>query len=231
MRAAADLVHHRTRTFHVRRTARERYGIDDTLLGIRGDLAVADLAAIRLLAQRMNEARPPEAAGVSAGEIGALGLLHEIGHLVVGRQQASGPSMAEAMRDVRRRLHDDLDHLLDRYGAAFPGAGPDPEPRVVQLEELLLTRVSNENPAIGLLLLLAAATGVLGAVLKATLIVVLSLVLSVVALGWVATWYARRRMREFHQEFDRRIDHDRRRQDAYDVGEDPTGRPRIGDGA
>jgi hypothetical protein len=44
-------------------------------------------------------------------------------------------------------------------------------------------------------------------------------------------------MREFHREFDRRIDdnrrrHDnRRRQHAYDVGEDPTGRPRIGDGA
>jgi len=83
-----------------------------------------------------------------------------------------------------------------------------------------------------LLLLAAATTGVLGAVLKATLIVVLSLVLSVVALGWLGTWYAKRRMREFQQEFDRRIDYARRRQGAYDVGdEDPTGRPAIGDGA
>ena len=31
-------------------TARERYGVDDSLLGIRGDIAVADLAAIRPLA-------------------------------------------------------------------------------------------------------------------------------------------------------------------------------------
>ena len=38
---------HGSRDFHVRRSARERYGIDDDLLGIRGDLAVADLAAIR----------------------------------------------------------------------------------------------------------------------------------------------------------------------------------------
>ena len=53
---------HGSRDFHVR-SARERYGIDDDLLGIRGDLAVADLAAIRVLAQRMNEARPPEAPG------------------------------------------------------------------------------------------------------------------------------------------------------------------------
>jgi hypothetical protein len=150
MGVAVDRVSDRTRDFHVRRTARERYAVDETLLGIRGDLAVADLAAIRLLAQRMNAARPPEAAGVSAGEIGALGLLHEIGHLVIARQDArGGPSMAEAMRDVRRRLHDDADRLLDRYGAAFPGPAPDPEPPVVRLEELLLTRVSNENPAIG----------------------------------------------------------------------------------
>ena len=137
------------RDFHVRRTARERYGIDDSLLGIRGDIAVADLDAIRTLAQRMNEERPPEAPGVSAGEIGALGLLHEVGHLLITRQAAGGPTMATAMRDVRRRLRDDLDRLLDRFAAAFPGVGPSREPPVVQLEELLLTRVSNENPAIG----------------------------------------------------------------------------------
>src|SRR5690242_20756504 len=56
--------------FHVRRTARERYGIDDELIGLRGDLAVADLSAIRQLAARMNAERPPEAPAVSAGEIG-----------------------------------------------------------------------------------------------------------------------------------------------------------------
>jgi glycosidase len=143
---------HRVRAFHVRRTARERYGIDDVMLALRGDLAVADLTAIRQLASRMNAARPPEAPGISAGEIGALGLLHEIGHLVVARQAARGSTMAAAMRDVRRRLHDDLDRLLDRFGAAFPGAGDGLESPTVRLEELLLTRISNENPAIGPLL-------------------------------------------------------------------------------
>ena len=138
------------RDFHVRRSARDRYGIDEVLLGLRGDLAVADVAAIRVLAQRMNEARPPEAPGVSAGEIGALGLLHEVGHLLVMRQAAAGgPTMATAMREVRRDLRDDLDRLLDRFAAAFPGVGPEPEPALARLEELLLTRVANENPAIG----------------------------------------------------------------------------------
>ena len=126
------------RDFHVRRSARDRYGIEDVLLGIRGDLEVADVAAIRVLAQRMNEERAPEAPGVSAGEIGALGLLHEIGHLLVARQRAAGgPTMATAMRAVRRQLHDDLDRLLDRFAAAFPGGGREPEPPVVRLEPTL----------------------------------------------------------------------------------------------
>jgi glycosidase len=137
------------RAFHVRRTARERYAIDDVLLDLRGDLAAADLTAIRTLAARMNADRAPEAPGISAGEIGALGLLHEIGHLLVTRQASHGTTMAAAMRDVRRELHDDLDRLLDRFGAAFPGVGDTPEPPTMRLEELLLTRVSNENPAIG----------------------------------------------------------------------------------
>jgi glycosidase len=138
------------RDFHVRRTARERYAIADTLLGLRGDLAVADVAAISQLAQRMNLEREAGAPGVAAGEIAALGLLHEIGHLLIVRGVAAGgPTMATAMRDVRRELHDDLDRLLDRFAAAFPGAGPEPEPPVERLEELLLTRISNENPAIG----------------------------------------------------------------------------------
>jgi glycosidase len=147
MDGAAGWSLHGSRDFHVRRTARERYGVDDALLGFRGDLAVADLAAIRALAQRMNEARPAGSAGVTAGEIGALGLLHEIGHLLVTRQRR--PDMATAMRDVRRLLHDELDRLLDRFAAAFPSVGRQPGSPVVQLEELLLTRVSNENPALG----------------------------------------------------------------------------------
>ena len=52
------------REFHVRRTARERYAIDDALLGARGDLVVADLAAIRRLAARMNAVRPAGAPSV-----------------------------------------------------------------------------------------------------------------------------------------------------------------------
>ncbi|HUP54120.1 MAG TPA: hypothetical protein VM408_01330, partial [Methylomirabilota bacterium] len=138
------------REFHVRRTARERYGIDDALLGARGDLVVADHAAIRHLAARMNSVRAAGAPPVGAGEIVALGLLHEVAHLLTARFEtlATG-SMATALRDIRRDLGDDVELVLDRFAGEFPGAGPDLEPAVVRLEELLLTGVANENPAIG----------------------------------------------------------------------------------
>ena len=138
------------REFHVRRTARERYEIDDTLLGARGDLVVADLAAIRHLAARMNSVRPAGAPSVGAGEIVALGLLHEVAHLLTARFETLGSGgMAAALRDLRHELGDDVDLLLDRFAATFPGVGPEPEPPLDRLEELLLTRIANENPAIG----------------------------------------------------------------------------------
>jgi threonine/homoserine/homoserine lactone efflux protein len=70
-----------------------------------------------------------------------------------------------------------------------------------------------------ILLLLAAAAGVLGAVLKVTLILVLSLVLSVVVLAWLGFWYAKRRMRRFQRDVEVRLDQARRRREAYDLGD------------
>jgi hypothetical protein len=50
-----------------------------------------------------------------------------------------------------------------------------------------------------LLLLLAAALGILGTVLKVTLVLVLSFVLAIVLLGVIGYYYARRRFRRFVQ--------------------------------
>jgi membrane protein implicated in regulation of membrane protease activity len=80
------------------------------------------------------------------------------------------------------------------------------------------------------LILLAAAAGVLGAVLKVTLILVLSLVLSVVVLAWIGVWYAKRRMRQFQRDVEVRLDHDRRRRVAYDPRDGRSG-SRLGDGS
>ena len=80
-----------------------------------------------------------------------------------------------------------------------------------------------------LLLLFAAAAGVLGAVLKVTLILVLSLILSIVLLAWIGVWYAKRRFRELQRDVEVRVDHARRRRRAYDVRDEPR-EQRLGDG-
>jgi glycosidase len=139
------------RDFHVRREPRQRYAVGGSLIGTRGDLVFADTAGIRRLAGRMNAQRADGAPSVQAGEIGALGLLHEIGHLLVARYETSRRpgAMDAALAALDARLGPDSHRLLDRFGHEFPGAGPDPEPPAERLEELMLTRISNENPALG----------------------------------------------------------------------------------
>ena len=121
------------------------------MIGTRGDLVVADTAGIRRLAARMNADRAGGAPSVQAGEIGALGLLHEIGHLLVARYEASRRpgAMHAALVTLDATLGPDSHRLLDRFGQEFPGRGPEPEPPAERLEELMLTRISNENPALG----------------------------------------------------------------------------------
>src|SRR3954451_2941685 len=139
------------RDFHVRREPRDRYAVRRPLVGVRGDLVVSDTAGIRRLADRMNRARADGAPSVQAGEIAALGLLHEVGHLLIDHYETTVQpgAMAVALEKLEGSLGQDADRLLDRFADEFPGAGPDPEPTTERLEELLLTRIANENPAIG----------------------------------------------------------------------------------
>jgi glycosidase len=142
------------RDFHIRREPRDKYAVDRPLIGTRGDLVATDTAGIRRLANRMNLARVAGTPSVQAGEIGALGLLHEIGHLLIARYEADRRpgAIRAALADLETRLGPDATRLLDRFGEEFPGQGPEPEPRERRLEELLLTRIANENPAVGPLL-------------------------------------------------------------------------------
>jgi Flp pilus assembly protein TadB len=82
-----------------------------------------------------------------------------------------------------------------------------------------------------LLLVLAAAAGVLGAILKATLVIVLSFVLTVIVVFWIGSWYLKRRVRGFQQDVERRFDAARRRRDAYDVPPSGSSPGQLGDGS
>ncbi|MFN8176841.1 MAG: alpha-amylase family glycosyl hydrolase [bacterium] len=139
------------KSFHPTRAARERYAIERTLFASNGDLVLTNGAAVRRLAARMNAMRAPGLATVQAGELAALGLIHEIFHLVVERYQADvrPGALVAALAQVDARLGSDAERLLLAFGTEFPGLGPGLEPRVDRLEELVLNRVANENPALG----------------------------------------------------------------------------------
>ena len=68
-----------------------------------------------------------------------------------------------------------------------------------------------------ILLLLAAAFGVLGAVLKVALVLVLAFALAVVVAAWAGVWWLRSRLRAVERELLRRAREEERRRNAVDI--------------
>jgi glycosidase len=153
--------------FRVSRDARDEYRFDEKLFSVRGDAVFADPLAARRFAQRMVAAggsRPDRP--VQAGDIDAMGLIHEIQHLAIANSAArlGDRPFAEILESLATRLEAGrLDATLGLFEDTFP-AGPvyggaltpdeyldgttDGSPnREVSLEELLLLWVANQNPA------------------------------------------------------------------------------------
>jgi len=72
--------------FHIAIEARAKYGIEGNMYSVRGNLIISNFAQARLLAQKINFTRESENVFdkyVTPGQINALGLLHEIFHLIL----------------------------------------------------------------------------------------------------------------------------------------------------
>lgn len=153
--------------FHVSRSARDRYGFDDSLFSLSGNVVFANLAAIREFAHRMNRARDvdrhPERT-VNPGALNAMGLIDEALHAMAAQYRRANPGvMKNALRWAASRLgKGDLERTLLAFVEHFPpldvyrgqlqpnqwlsGASdgvPNPE---IALEELLLLWLANLNP-------------------------------------------------------------------------------------
>ncbi|HLF89715.1 MAG TPA: alpha-amylase family glycosyl hydrolase, partial [Anaerolineales bacterium] len=155
--------------FHISRKARDRYKFDLSLFSTNGNVIFADFHAARLFAQRINDTRDlinfPEQA-IRAGEINALGLIDEMLHLVVAqyREQTNPQVIAQAIAFLEATLTStELDRALLRFTDEFPplpvytgemnsntyldGATNGVSNREIALEEMLMLRIANQNPA------------------------------------------------------------------------------------
>ena len=143
------------------RTARQRFHLDDTAMAAapgtptpgttsaaRAARLAANLPAARRVVAAINATRRAGEPSAQAGELAALELLHEIFHLLVERAAELQPptSMDDSTDAVEAALGEPrVERLLDAVGVEFPDVDGAPEP--VRLEELLLIRMANENPA------------------------------------------------------------------------------------
>ncbi len=155
--------------FHISRQARERYRFAESLFSYTGNVILANMAACREFAYRMNQVRDvekhPEQA-VHAGQLFAMGLIDEASHVLMARyrEQFDPQVMTSALEWFGAQVGaDHLDKLLLAFVEHFPGqrvmrgeltpaqwlagsTGGMPH-RAAALEELLLLWTANRNEA------------------------------------------------------------------------------------
>ncbi len=156
--------------FHVSRLSREKYGFDQLLFSLNGNVIFANFQAARKFAQQINAQKSPGDTGyVSAGQINALGLIDEIFHLVVAEYyQEYGKDLRDALyMDISTRLGEEkLLATLTAFCGEFPpvqvfqgqltlkdyldGSTEGVANTKLALEELLMLWLTNRNPAAGI---------------------------------------------------------------------------------
>jgi glycosidase len=154
--------------FHVSRQARDRYGFDDTLFSLSGNVIFANLPATRAFADRVNRvrdaARHPERA-IHPGALNAMGLIDEALHAIVAQYRQRYPdAMNQALSWLSARLGlEGVEKTLRAFVEHFPPvsvyrhqqtvaewldqSSDGLSHRTIALEELLMLWLENQNPA------------------------------------------------------------------------------------
>jgi hypothetical protein len=137
------------------RTARRRFELDAVAADAPAPVQAtsrsrmaANLPAARRVVAKVNATRRAGEPSAQAGELAALELLHEISHLLIERAAELQPRTSmEVTTDAVTRAVGTIraDRLLGAVAGEFPDVEGAPTP--AQLEELLLIRLANENPA------------------------------------------------------------------------------------
>ncbi|MBN1519559.1 MAG: alpha-amylase [Spirochaetales bacterium] len=155
--------------FHVRADARTAYGLDPGAFSVSGNLVFADFYAARAFAARLNERVNPAAHPervVKAGSVNAMALIDEFTHAVLDlyRQTVRPDALTVGLAAAQAAIgSEQTDTALLAFLRAFPpaavqagsataeswldGRSEGVPNRELALEELVLLRLANENPA------------------------------------------------------------------------------------
>ena len=157
------------RNFHVSKDARVKYEFEEELFSQTGILIVANFAASRQLAARINKKRTEENLTdklVTPGQINALGLLHELIHIVLRNyEEIQNPGVfSRTVNHLSEMLGgDDFVKVLEKYVELFPplpvfkkqltikeylaGSTEEKANKEIVIEELIILHLENLNPA------------------------------------------------------------------------------------
>ena len=149
--------------FHISAAARKKYGCDEDLFSISGNVILADPAAARQLAHKMNQA----GVKITAGQLAAMGLIDELQHYVVAQYRArvNQKAFSQALAHLDRELTpEDTKVCLTEFIKTFPpllvhrrqitlaeylkGSTAKVPHKEISLEEMLLLWTANQNPAL-----------------------------------------------------------------------------------
>ncbi|MEO8399505.1 MAG: alpha-amylase family glycosyl hydrolase, partial [Ignavibacteriaceae bacterium] len=155
--------------FHVAKDARKKYEFDESLFSIVDNLIISNPFQARLLSDKINAKRKVLGIHdqiVTAGQINALGLLHEIFHFLIRTyEEKENPGVfAKGVNHLKSKIGEkDFDQILLNFVDEFPplevykgkitkenylkGKTGNKSNKEIILEELILLHLENINPA------------------------------------------------------------------------------------
>jgi glycosidase len=147
--------------FLISRKSRDKYKFDESLFKPSGNASFSNFKSVQQFAEKLKGIR------ARAGEINAMGLMHEIfRHMVQLYTQQQNPQMLEKAVDQLQKELDDktVDTALRRFAEEFPpltvylgehslddymkGTSEEIPHRLLLLEEMMMLWLTNINPAI-----------------------------------------------------------------------------------
>lgn len=154
---------------HINISSRKKYQIKDSLFSTIGNLIIADFTQARIVSEKINSVRRNEgrySEQITPGQINALGLIHEIYHLIIRQyEDIDNPGIfGRTLEKIKLNLSEkNLDEVLLSFIEEFPpnsvykselspveflnSTSGSKGNREIILEELILLHIENTNPA------------------------------------------------------------------------------------